>query len=98
MHYRGTKSLLSNKASIPYGTANASNKHYTAPSIDPRLIDWLDEIYPNTLPLREQTAYEQGQLHGQRFVINKLKSELRKQRAYNTEDSHVLTQTKATQN
>jgi len=38
-----------------------------------QLIEWLELRYPNRLPTKEQTPYEQGVLQGQRALIESIK-------------------------
>ena len=41
-----------------------------------QIMQWLEEMYPNTLPLYQVTDYELGVLVGQRQLIENLKIKL----------------------
>lgn len=45
------------------------------PLISDKLIDCLESLYPNKLPLNQVTDFQLGILLGQQQVINKLKTE-----------------------
>ncbi len=51
------------------------------------LIDWLEVMYPNTLPIIETSPYELGILIGQRIVIEQIKIKFKKE--LDKDDEHV---------
>lgn len=44
------------------------------PLIDDALLDWLDQKFPNRLPPKELTSFEQGRLVGQQDVCLHLRN------------------------
>ena len=53
-----------------------SDKKLKYPYISEILIQCLLRDYPNTLPMKELSPYEQGIFTGQQMVRNKLKFEM----------------------
>ncbi len=43
------------------------------------IVDWLDIMYPDSLPLYQVTDYELGVLVGQRLLIEQLKVKYKKE-------------------
>lgn len=50
-----------------------------APPIDPAIVEWLEAIYPDTLPREGTDLEELHKLQGQRRVVNRVRAELNKQ-------------------
>lgn len=54
---------------------NSTTYNYNYPSISDKLIKCLEKNFPDKLPRKRLTEYEQGKLDGQQDVIDKLKVE-----------------------
>ena len=46
------------------------------PSTTIELVEWLEELYPDSIVTREQSSYEQGYQHGIIDLIRNLKNKL----------------------
>lgn len=51
------------------------SKKTTPPPIDPRVVEWLNEVFPDRVPREPLNQYELGLRAGEQRVIDKMKSE-----------------------